>query len=526
MMNIAQLSSMLQNLNDQQLQMEMKNPQAGVPQYLILSEMQRRQKMRADAAPKEPAPRTTVAQDITQGVAGLPDMASGGDAPGGVASFAGGGSVGFPNSSYPSGGLPDFSGMEDTPLGRYLLRVKEQMKNSFAMPDDNTTFADYIGNGTRKEFDKLSGTDAFKGAAKGLKDIDAEVGRSQASIPNIFDYQLATPSMPAAAAADTPAAPPAPTIAPGSTPGFTPPDNVVAKQKARVAASSGVAAAGRAAGVEAPAAREMPPLVPPDRIPNPKVESPEDYAAMVERNSPDSTGELLSRYDKRGETIGKDRKNAVNMALIQAGLGMMTAKGGNFLNALGEGGIGGLKAYTEAMHDANNREDKLGQMRDAAILARDAAKRGNFKLAAEIANNATARNVALHGQDVQERRADMQMSQADRQFQTQMEKLDKQLAAQVQMANARNATELKAAGIRAAHYAGATLTPKDYIAAVQREYSNMLKANPFAAMDPNAQMQMRAQAEANVRRSMGMEDSSAAPAAQPAMKLGVKGFYQ
>jgi hypothetical protein len=55
--------------------------------------------------------------------------------------------------------------------------------------------------------------------------------------------------------------------------------------------------------------------------------------------------------------IKRDREDAFNMALMQAGLAMMAGKSSNALVNIGEGGVYGLKAYSDAMKSA--REDAL-----------------------------------------------------------------------------------------------------------------------------------------------------------------------
>lgn len=88
-MNIVKLQNDLKDLSDQQLLSTMQS--GASPQYLVLAEMQRRKKMREEAAtPNEPQAQGTVADEIMGGIAAIPmgsmDMASGG-----LVSFAEGG---------------------------------------------------------------------------------------------------------------------------------------------------------------------------------------------------------------------------------------------------------------------------------------------------------------------------------------------------------------------------------------------------------------------------------------------------
>ena len=90
-MNIVKLQNDLKDLSDQQLLSTMQTGSS--PQYLVLAEMQRRKKMREEAAtPNEPQAQGTVADEIMGGIASIPmgsmDMASGG-----LVSFAKGGEI-------------------------------------------------------------------------------------------------------------------------------------------------------------------------------------------------------------------------------------------------------------------------------------------------------------------------------------------------------------------------------------------------------------------------------------------------
>lgn len=71
-MNLIDLQDNLKNLSDQQLAQEMQAPSGHVPQYLVLSELQRRKSMRDSfQAQQAKAPSTTVAEDALAG-AGMP----------------------------------------------------------------------------------------------------------------------------------------------------------------------------------------------------------------------------------------------------------------------------------------------------------------------------------------------------------------------------------------------------------------------------------------------------------------------
>ena len=71
-MNIIQLQDNLKNLSDQQLAQEMQMPSGSAPQFLVLSELNRRKQMRDDFQAQQASQnKTTVAQDVVT-PAGMP----------------------------------------------------------------------------------------------------------------------------------------------------------------------------------------------------------------------------------------------------------------------------------------------------------------------------------------------------------------------------------------------------------------------------------------------------------------------
>lgn len=99
-MNIAAIASQLSRLPDQALVQEMRAPSGAIPQFLIMTELQRRQEMRRGASPGMPQ-QTTVAQDIMSGTDGTRVSANGGlgtlpvSTPRQVPGMASGGRVSF-----------------------------------------------------------------------------------------------------------------------------------------------------------------------------------------------------------------------------------------------------------------------------------------------------------------------------------------------------------------------------------------------------------------------------------------------
>lgn len=66
-MNLVKVADMLKNATDQSLAQELNNPSGGVPSYMVLSELERRKKMRSSMMNQEP--QTSVAEDAEQEMA-------------------------------------------------------------------------------------------------------------------------------------------------------------------------------------------------------------------------------------------------------------------------------------------------------------------------------------------------------------------------------------------------------------------------------------------------------------------------
>jgi hypothetical protein len=100
MINILKVQNDLKNLSDEQLAQEMRMPSGAAPQYLVMTEMQRRQKMRSEFSGQQP-PQTTMADEMSGAAPEQPQMGApqGGPPQGGqeqmppTAMMAAGGSV-------------------------------------------------------------------------------------------------------------------------------------------------------------------------------------------------------------------------------------------------------------------------------------------------------------------------------------------------------------------------------------------------------------------------------------------------
>lgn len=600
MANINQINSIVENLSDDQLAQQMQAPSAVVPQFLLLSELQRRQTMRAEAAtPSVPPPTSTVAQDIMSGgVASLPQMSQGEAAPeGGVVGFASGGSpedklrkyrsqleyiygdypqvadipmdeggyadnlnrfrrmvdaanphlpqvVDLPTSPNPSqqfsvgegSGSPAFPNSANKPQKGYIDRVKDQFSNSFNMPDPDRPFGQVVGDAISRG---VKG--AYEGSSlqRGLNEIDNEVGRSQREIlkipgaidqwagdvqryhygndktkSNVVDLNLGDvppePGMPAA-----------PRTASSKGDGIA---------RRGVGSSGGIAAVGAAKGITPPNAEAPDLRAKYPEVKDPTIADPDEYYEKMRQKFPDQYADLLARQDQRLAENSKGRGDALNTAMMEAGLGIMSAgaRGGSFLGAIGDGGIGALKGYTQQMNAVRDRGDKIGQRREELMLAQEAAKRGDYKSAAEMADRHTNRNIQLHESNRKERHDNMSFDADMWKTKAMLDKTDKQIAAQERIAQMQVDGTIKAAGIRAGGSGAGGVKPpsaKDIAKMVRDERNDLAKSMQYMGM-PLDRLETLAKQNVYRRLEAQMQGIGALPEVEYAGELTSKGFLK
>lgn len=448
MANMNNMASILQNLDDTQLQQQMQSPNGQVPQFLLLSEMQRRKKMRDEAGtPSGPPPTTTVADDIMmqnqerpnqygqpqqQGVAGLPQMGGSMPAPGGIAAFAGGGEVEEEENHFafgPRTKLPSGPGQMPKAMTDYFSRVKSQVKDSLAMPD-KATVDDYM------EKQGFAGVGRALGAARDWatkpRDSGTMFGNNSKVPPGVYSGMDG-------ASSDLPRGEPVrietsgtngdkgnrPTIENPFSPEAIERAGIGGGMRGKSGIGQGIASIGAPAPKTGRNGLEVPAM--PGPLDDPQMKQAQDYLEMVRQQNPDMLGPMIEAANQRVEGNQKGRKDAANMALMQAGLGMMASKNGRFLGAAGEGGMSGLKAYGDQMQQVSSRDMELQKQRDNLKLAQAEAARGNFKTAAELARDANTQALTKHGHDRAERRDDLNMIHQTRMMNFQGEKADRQL---------------------------------------------------------------------------------------------------
>jgi hypothetical protein len=104
-MNILDVQNKLKNFSEEQLVQEMQAPTGNAPQFLVLSEIQRRKRMRDDLQQQQAQPVKTVAEEA---------IAAGGVPQGGIGQLAGAMGQGSSNAQMPQQQAP-----EQQPQGMY-----------------------------------------------------------------------------------------------------------------------------------------------------------------------------------------------------------------------------------------------------------------------------------------------------------------------------------------------------------------------------------------------------------------------
>lgn len=364
-MNILQLQDRLKDLSDQQLAREMQNPMGGAPQYLVLTELQRRKKMR-EAMPQQQGQQRSMAEEAVAGIASLaPPEEPEQMAVGGVVRMAGGG---------------DISSMSVDELRRLLDDLSDpRFRGRAAIPDASPDAvraalaaamdaedAGYRG-APQTQFSRDAG--AFTGAtgrmASGLgEDIAAVTGafrsgaRSAGQVVRgagqaVADY-FTQPTLPS-----NEGVPPVVDVSPTprdydyQTPGPadssipTPPAYVPeaqARAQSQGRGGAGVPGGGGGVGIASTG------------VPNPAAPPPaqeEDYISQLRK-------ELA---DQRSE-VAKDREEARNMALIEAGLRIAGSQSPHFASAVAEAAPA-VQSYAKANSDIRRNDRERRQLQIA-----------------------------------------------------------------------------------------------------------------------------------------------------------------
>lgn len=134
--------------------------------------------------------------------------------------------------------------------------------------------------------------------------------------------------------------------------------------------------------------------------------APEPPPQPTQPQQPEYQDGLMQRMEElraeRDRTEDGARKEAINQALIQAGLSMMASDNPDFLGALGEGGIQGLAAYSGAQQAAQERQGAIGDEMTDLMIAREAndlrRQAADARAAGALSDQAFARVNTLQNQ--------------------------------------------------------------------------------------------------------------------------------
>ena len=369
-MNLLSIQDALKNASDQQLIQLMRAPDSTTPSYLVVSELNRRKQMRVKQA--EP-PSRTVAEDLTSeenmqapmGIRSLQTPEPGDedyrpeDEGAGIEAMREGGIVRMQDGGRPRPAAPgDFYGTSmldlerqgiDEDYERAMSGIEtdfrnRQVQSGRAIDDTSQAMADIrsrISSGTAPE-------QAIAEAMPGYRRADESGIRQLLGLP----ARQETPAVVAPTEAARPAAPDAMPPAGAAQP---------STQRPGGPGGGGGIGAGRPA-VPASAAA-------PDGLPT--------LQQNMERNLgmfPGIPQELLDRIRDSRTNEGDRRREAQNMALLEAGLRIAGSNNPNFLGAIGEGAAPAAQTYAQQLSQI--RQDRRADIQtDMAVAQADLQRR-------------------------------------------------------------------------------------------------------------------------------------------------------
>jgi hypothetical protein len=335
-MNLVQLSEQLKDVPDNFLMTEVQNPTGAYPAYLIVSEMTRRKRMRENAPKQEP--QTTVAEDLMSGGirAMQPQMPQQmPQQPGAAQAMA---------SQMPMPQMPQ-SPQEPQMMAAGGLVAFEQggpIRAQTGLFVDPTQTVSESGSPLRFKV-----RDVFKGGIYNEIDELEKAGFTDAQIAQMDPAQRTqtvqsirqeSRDVPSGAELEK-------RMAPAMA---QPTPQPLAQSRGAGGGASKIPPppAGPSTAAEAMRlATEITTARPPtyDR----KAEIIKLGAAL-----PDTASQAMADYigKQEGQMAGQ-RESNLNMALMQAGLGMMGSKARSGIQGVAEGGLEGLKSYRQGMSD-------------------------------------------------------------------------------------------------------------------------------------------------------------------------------
>jgi hypothetical protein len=504
---IASLLDDVDSLSDEQLAQMQQGEQRPLTAAAVAEEIMRRQAIREDGVQQQAmmaqAPQTTVAEEELAGLSALPapnleNMDEATMAGGGIVAFNAGGSSQF---------MQDVAEIPSR-FAAYKEGIRAEDERKRLAEAESKRIRDELMEARRKQsfFNYMFGTPetAAEGRAE-YKAVSEQDAARQAAAPRALGQRI-TPEVAAAKAA-------APVVA------QTPAAAVMsAPERERLAASN------RAALNKAEVAARTPATVAPTTEENvdrettagpgglPQLKGMQatttgglaDLKAQVEGINKSRTDaataaverakaqeaelgefgtEQAKRLKAREEGLkGAEDKN-FNMALIEAGLAMMSGTSANAFENIGKGALVGTKAYTAGVERIQSRKEKL----DEAVAALENAKRSDKRvsqermdrLQANVDNAAIANAEALYNFGSKA----LDMSRDDARFATEVALKQAQIAASNKKSfEERMVMALGKGDMVAGYKALKAMDAKP--ADLMGEFNDYLKANPMMANAP------------------------------------------
>ena len=393
-MNLLSIQDALKNASDDQLKSLITSPDSTAPSYLVLSELRRRQEMRAKQAQE---PRSTVAEDLTSeenmqapmGIRSLSTPEPGDEdypteenAPG-IEAMREGGIVHMAKGEAVEGEgeIPAIT------FGRNIIRgVGDVAQRMVAPPSDDERrriavegLQSHYGSQSNLPSWFTTGANTRRRAAEYLDYVTQNANNPnfnpQAMWDNPEEYiknnPIAAPTQPAAPAA-APAAAPSSTAAtpPARTEGGSPAAPAQTLLLPPEPPAGGPPASGSAAGgIRALAPSAAPAAAAPSALPT--------IAQNMERNLalfPGIPQELLDRIKASRTNEGERRSEARRMALVEAGLRIAASRNPSLAGAIGEGAAPAVQSYNQQISQI--RQDQNADItRELSIAEADLRRR-------------------------------------------------------------------------------------------------------------------------------------------------------
>jgi hypothetical protein len=464
---ITSLLDDVDSLSDEQLGQMQQGEQRPLTAAAVAEEVMRRQEMREGMAQQQammaPPPQTTVAEEELAGLSALP--------------------------------APNLENMDETTMAGGGI-VAFQNRGAVPEPEEATSpFGDFFrGIGAfreaRADYSSRLGSlrDRQAAAQQGIFEaLTPTEKRARAEELKVIDQEIAALKGGAASPAAAPVAPVAPVAGvPQSEPSALAAIAPTTKEDVDRETNAGPGGLPQLKGMQAATTSGLADLK--AQVEDINKSRTDAANAAVERAKAQEAelGEFGTEQAKRLKAREEGLKGAedknFNMALIEAGLAMMSGTSANAFENIGKGALVGTKAYTTGIERIQNRKEKL----DEAVVALENAKRSDKRvsqermdrLQANLDNAATANAEALY----QFGSKQLDMTRQDAQFATDIAVRQQQIAATVGKKSfeerlveklgggdiAKGYEKFKAIGVKPADLMG--------------EFTDFLKANPTLAL--------------------------------------------